>query len=150
MKQAERMAEEYLRKGDQWVKDAEKWMGDAVKVVPPDADDQRYIATSFDGADFYSFSTSTSRTKAGTLLFDAEARTPRSSTSTIAASRKDTLLQRLRQDKQLLLVDPMGAEETTQRHEEFSSWIREHWPEADSAKEQEVQMVGEIRMALGE
>lgn len=149
MKQAEKMAEEYLRKGDQWVKDAEKWMGEAVKVVPPDGADGSYIAASFDGGDLYSFSTSTSTPEK--LLFDADARTPRPSTSAaLAGSRKDTLLQRLREDKQLLLVDPMGSDETSERHEEFAKWQQEQWSTAGPLKEAEVGNVGELRMALGE
>lgn len=143
MKQAEKMAEDYLRKGDQWVKDAEKWMGDAVKVLPPDADDDtRYVATSFDGGDFYSFSTSTPKTSTPTTTHQSELR------PTAAGSRKEGLLTRLREDKELLLVDPQGESETDQRRKEFRDWVTEEWP-TSTGKEAEIGHVGAIRMALG-
>ena len=37
VKQAEKMAEDFLRKGEQWRKDAGEWVAGAVKVVPPEA-----------------------------------------------------------------------------------------------------------------
>ena len=136
MKQAEKMAEEYLRKGDQWVKDAEKWMGDAVKIVPPD--DTRFV-TSWDGSDFYSFSTSTPTSD---VVFDAG-----KASSVMAGSRKDALLRRLREDKNLLLVDPEGESETSERRAQFRQWVEQQWPQAN--KEDEVGHVGSIRMVLG-
>ena len=36
VKQAEKLAEEFLRKGEQWRKDAGEWVAGAVKVVPPE------------------------------------------------------------------------------------------------------------------
>jgi hypothetical protein len=149
MKQAEKMAEEYLRKGDKWVKDAEKWMGEAVKVVPPDSDGQTYVATSWDGGDFYSFSTSAA--SVDPVLFDAAPRTPRSTgISGAAGSRKEALLQRLREDHNLLLVDPESPEQSSDRRAEFAHWVKEQWPLlADKDKDPEVGHVGAIRMALG-
>lgn len=146
VKQAEKMAEEYLRKGDQWVKDAEKWMGDAVKVVPPEEND-RYIATSWDGGDFYAFSTSTTQK----AVVDDAGQTPRpSSSAVVAGSRKDTLLSRLREDQGLLLVDPQGPEESQERREAFAQWRKDHWSDAsESLRETEAGHVGAIRMALG-
>ena len=138
MKQAEKMAEDYLRKGDQWVKDAEKWMGDAVKVLPPDDGDTRYVATGFDGGDFYSFTTSVSTP----TTHQAETR------PTAAGSRKEGLLTRLREDKDLLLVDPEGESETDERRKEFRDWVAEVWP-TTVGKETELGNVGAIRMALG-
>lgn len=146
VKQAEKMAEEYLRKGDQWVKDAEKWMGDAVKVVPPD-EGSRFVATSWDGGDFYAFSTSSSPK----VIFDTT-ETPRPSTSAvIAGSRKATLLSRLREDQDLLLVDPQGSEESQERRQAFAHWVEKTWPQIhEQGKETEIGYVGGIRMALGE
>jgi hypothetical protein len=141
VKQAEKMAEEYLRKGDQWVKDAEKWMGDAVKLVPPE--DGQNMTTSLDG-EYYAFSTSSSPK----VLFDA---TPRASTSAVVAgSRKDTLLSRLREDQGLLLVDPQGKEESEERRQAFAQWLAERWPrDGEQGKAAEIGHVGGIRMALG-
>jgi len=135
------MAEDYLRKGDQWVKDAEKWMGDAVKLVPPE---DRTMTTSWDG-EYYAFSTSTTPK----VLFDA---TPRASSSAVVAgSRKDTLLSRLREDQDLLLVDPQGDEESEERRLAFAQWVAESWPQAgEQGKTAEIGHVGGIRMALGE
>ncbi len=149
VRQAERMAEEYLKKGDQWVKDAEKWMGDAVKVLPPEDSDTRYIATSWDGGDFYAFSTSS--TPSEKVLFDSEPRTPRPSTSAIlAGSRKDTLLSQLRQTKELLIVDPQGEDQSPQRREEYRAWLADVWPaESEGGKAREIGNVGNIRMSLG-
>jgi hypothetical protein len=141
MKQAEKMAEDYLRKGDQWVKDAEKWMGDAVKVLPPDDDDgTRYVATSFDGGDFYSFSTSTPKTSSPPGQPETR--------PTAVGSRKEGLLTRLREDKDLLLVNPEGESETEERRKEFRDWVTEVWP-TSTGKETELGNVGAIRMALG-
>ena len=143
---AEKLAEEYLKKGDQWVKDAEKWMGEAVKIVPPEDGDTRIIATSWDGADFYSFSTSP------VVPASSQAKTGRSASSTgpaplVAGSRKEALLTRLREDKDLLLVNPEGDGESPQRQADFRDWVKNKWPSA--SKEKEVALVGAIRMELG-
>lgn len=149
VRQAERMAEEYLRKGDQLIKDAEKWMGDAVKVLPPDDPNTRFVATSWDGGDLYAFTTSS--TPSDKVLFETDSRTPRPSTGAIlAGSRKDALLTQLRQNKELLIVDPEGDDETPQRRAEFRSWVRDIWPVVnESGKAREIGNVGDVRMALG-
>ncbi|WVQ93924.1 hypothetical protein IAU59_001002 [Kwoniella sp. CBS 9459] len=155
MKQAEKLAEEYLKKSEGWVKDAEKWMEDAVKVVPPD-EDQRLVSVSWDGSDWYSFSTSTpepgSATTAGDVLFDSgDAKSRRSSLPSLAlaSSRKDALLRRLREDKDALLVDPEGEKETEERKAEFRAWVKEHWEEQkQDGREEEEGNVGAVRMAL--
>lgn len=154
MKQAEKMAEEYMKKGDQWVKDAEKWVGEAVKVVPPEEQERRAAGMSWDGSDFYSFSTSApQRKKQDEVLFEAG----RSSSSdrqvsgvVLAGSRKDALLRRLREDKDLLLVDPESEEETKERRDEFRQWVEQKWGAASKdEREKEEGHVGSIRMALG-
>lgn len=146
MKQAEKLAEEYMKKGDQWVKDAEKWVGDNVKVVPPD-DDSRYISTSWDGGDFYSFSTSPN-TEEKQSTPTAQKRS--SATAPIAGSRKEALMRRLREDETLLLVDPEGENEAAERRDAFKNWVKEKYEVAHKEeKEKEMGNVGEIRMALG-
>lgn len=152
MKQAEKLAEEYMKKGDQWVKDAEKWMGEAIKVVPPEEAERRAAGMSWDGSDWYSFSTSTSEKK-DDLLSDAESKTPRSSMqmsgAALAGSRKEALLRRLREDKELLMVDPEGEGETQERKDEFRKWVEEEWPKAQKEeREKEEGNVGGVRMAL--
>ena len=148
MKQAEKLAEEYMKKGDQLVKDAEKWMGDAVKVVPPEEQERRAAGMSWDGSDFYSFSTSTPTTASG------ESNRPQRQVSGVGlglgGSRKDALLRRLREDKDLLLVDPESEEEMKERREEYRRWIQEKWEIAKKGeREQEEGNVGAVRMALG-
>ncbi|ODO06448.1 hypothetical protein L198_01680 [Cryptococcus wingfieldii CBS 7118] len=144
VKQAEKLAEEYLRKGDQWVKDAEKWMEDAVKVMPPDGEEAHGVSL---GGDYYHFSTSgapTSGTNSG-----AESRS-RSPAGIIAAgSRKDALLGQLREDKNMLLVDPEGEAETDKRKAEFREWVKEHWnDETRKAGREDEALVGAVRIEL--
>lgn len=152
MKQAEKLAEEYLRKGDQWVKDAEKWVGEAVKVVPPEGDGDGGVH--WDGSDWYSFSTSSASTSRAqqTVLFDAEAKTPRASVSSIplAGSRKDAMMRRLREDKTLLMVDPGAETEDAERQAAFRQWLANDWESAGKeGRAKEEGQVGAIRMALG-
>lgn len=118
MKQAEKLAEEYIRKGDKLVKDAEKWMEDAVKVVPPQEND-----IAWDGSDWYTFTTS-ARPATGTLFDVAkESQTAQGSQVVLPSSRKDALLRRLREDRSLLLVDPADPSETSERQQAFRDWL---------------------------
>ena len=155
MKQAEKLAEEYMRKGDRWVKDAEKWVGDAVKVVPPGGQETRHAGMSWDGSDWYSFSTSSIATSNIEKL-DARSNKEKQPLQPfvrdmpLASSRKEALLRRLREDKELLLVDPAGEEETEERKDQFRKWIANDWPNVSSiARDPEEGQVGGIRMALG-
>lgn len=149
MKQAEKLAEEYMKKGDQLVKDAEKWMGDAVKVVPPEEQEKRAAGMSWDGSDFYSFSTSTpTHTTSGET---GTTRQRQVSGVVLGGSRKDALLRRLREDEDLLLVDPESEAESKERREEYRRWIETKWETAKKdEREQEEGNIGAIRMALGE
>ncbi|KAL1407163.1 hypothetical protein Q8F55_006577 [Vanrija albida] len=166
--QAEKFAEEYLKKGGEivkdvqqkggeivkdvqtksetWVKDAEQWVEENVKLVAPPDEGQTFVSMGgWDGGDFYSFSTSSPTTET------AESRTPRASLSSaaIAGSRKEALLRRLREDKDLLMVDPAGEAETQERRDEFANWIADKWPTAQKdGREEEEGNVGAIRMAL--
>lgn len=151
MKQAEKLAEEYMKKGDQLVKDAEKWMGEAVKVVPPEEQERRSAGMSWDGSDFYSFSTSTPTQKtAGGEVETGTGRQRQVSGVVLGGSRKDALLRRLREDKDLLLVDPESEQESAERREEYRRWVEDKWEAAKKdEKEQEEGNIGGIRMALG-
>ncbi|TXT05056.1 hypothetical protein VHUM_03876 [Vanrija humicola] len=148
--QAEKMAEEYLKKGGALVKDVqtkgEQWVEENVKLVAPPDEGQTFVSMGgWDGGDFYSFSTS-SPTAA-----ESESRTPRPSLSSaaMAGSRKEALLRRLREDKELLMVDPAGDAETQERRDEFATWVADKWPAAQTAgREEEEGHVGAIRMAL--
>lgn len=154
MKQAEKLAEDYMKKGDQWVKDAEKWVGEAVKVVPPEEQERRAAGMSWDGSDWYSFSTSTPKRKDptdGTSGDIGRTSSERQVSGVVpAGSRKDALLRRLREDKDLLLVDPESEDEMKERREEFRQWIADKWESAKKdEREKEEEHVGAIRMALG-
>lgn len=156
VKQAEKMAEEYLKKGEGFlkeaervggnmVKDAEKWVEENVRVIPPQ--EGEYIPSTWDTGEWYSFST-----VAPSGPGPAEGRsTPRASLSSaaMAGSRKEALLRRLREDKDLLMVDPGSGAETKERRDEFASWIADKWDAAKRAgREVEEGHVGAIRMAL--
>lgn len=148
MKQAEKLAEEYMKKGDQWVKEAEKWVGDAVKVVPPEGGE--YLGgVTWDGSDFYHFSTSAPIAQQPAATGSSVNRRVIPS-SAVAGSRKEALLRRLREDKELLLVDPESESETKERRDDFKTWVEKHWAsEAKPSRDREEGFVGGIRMALG-
>jgi hypothetical protein len=120
-------------------------MGDAVKVVPPEEQERRVAGMSWDGSDFYAFSTSTPSSAS------QPPRTERKvSGIVLGGSRKDALLRRLREDKDLLLVDPESEEEMKERREEYRRWVEEKWETAKKdEREQEEGNVGGIRMSLG-
>lgn len=138
--QAEKLAEEYLKKGGNLVRDAEaaaeKWVAENVQVVSPDT----FIPMG--NGDLYMFSTSASAPP------PTSTDTPRASlsVSALAGSRKEALLARLREDEALLLHDPAGETETQQRRDEFALWIADKWPEVSRKEEEE--HIGAIRMAL--
>ncbi|WVQ82631.1 hypothetical protein IAT38_004763 [Cryptococcus sp. DSM 104549] len=148
MKQAEKLAEEYLRKSDQWVKGAEKWMEDAVRVVPPEGEETHVVNVGWDGGDWYSFSTSSDASQIHGSTQDVKRQRNAGFTLALAGSRKDALLRRLREDKELLLVDPEGDAETQERQEEFRQWVQVHWTVQQQASVNDEDDVGTIRMAL--
>lgn len=152
VKQAEKLAEEYLRKGDQWVKGAEKWMEEAVKVVPPEGEETHVVNIGWDGGDWYSFSTS-DNTPLHISTIDNGAPGPSAAgtqVKVLASSRKDALLKRLREDKQLLLVDPEGEGETEKRKAEFRDWVKTQWEaQKTNGRLEDEGLVGHIRMELG-
>ncbi|OCF59810.1 hypothetical protein L486_02483 [Kwoniella mangroviensis CBS 10435] len=155
--QAERLAEEYLKKSEGFLKDAEKWVEDNVKVLPPDSqrseggnDVNEHMV--WDGSDFYSFSTSSPATKTTFDNTTGATGKPKSkpiSSLALATSRKDALLRRLREDKELLMVDPQGDDESEERRKEFGDWVREHYEnQKKDLREQEEGNAGGIRMEL--
>ncbi|GMK56961.1 hypothetical protein CspeluHIS016_0308010 [Cutaneotrichosporon spelunceum] len=153
LRQAEALAEDYLKKGGEWARSAEqaaeKWVEENVKVVPPQGVGASLAMGAWDAGELYSFSTMVPDEQKAPVAEDG--RTPRASLSSaaVAGSRKEALLSRLREDKELLLPDPGGEAETQQRRDEFAAWVRDIWPTAQTAgREAEVGNVGVIRMAL--
>ncbi|WVQ64656.1 uncharacterized protein L199_002823 [Kwoniella botswanensis] len=155
--QAEKLAEEYLKKSEVFLKDAEKWVEDNVKVLPPDSqqseggnDVNEHMV--WDGSDFYSFSTSSPATKTtfdNTTGATGKPKSKSISSLALATSRKDALLRRLREDKELLMVDPQGDDESEERKKEFADWVKVHYEkQKKDLREQEEGNVGGIRMEL--
>jgi 16S rRNA C1402 N4-methylase RsmH len=104
---------------------------------------------SWDGSDFYAFSTSTptQKVEGGDSGLGRQRQV---SGVILGGSRKDALLRRLREDKDLLLFDPESAEESKERREEYRRWVEEKFETAKKdEKEQEEGNIGGIRMALG-
>ncbi|BEI82589.1 hypothetical protein CcaverHIS002_0304570 [Cutaneotrichosporon cavernicola] len=153
LRQAEALAEDYLKKGSEWARNAEqaaeKWVEENVKVVPPEGIGATLAMASWDTGELYSFSTMVPEKQE--VPTGEGGRTPRASLSSaaVAGSRKEALLRRLREDMELLLLDPGAKAETQQRRDEFAAWVRDTWPTAQTTgREAEVGNVGGIRMAL--
>lgn len=125
VKQAERLAEEYLKKSEVFLHGAQEFLKDAVKVVPPEEGSSRNLGVAWDGSDMYAFSTSVDASQSQTppASTDEGSRSARSFDFT-RASRKDALLRRLRTDRQLLLVDPAGQQESAARRDAFAEFVR--------------------------
>lgn len=154
VKQAEKLAEEYLQRGDQLRKEAEKWMSEAVKVVPPSEGGQNAPAVSWDGSDWYGIvsqapydasgsSTDTELHAEGNLIRKSPPRA-------LAGSRKDALLARLREDKELVSVDPRGPSVPAEQRKRYERWLAEKWSGKKTPLVQvETEMAGSVRMAVG-
>lgn len=127
LKQAEKLAEEYLKKSEGLLQEAGEFLKDAVKVVPPEQGEG--ISMAWDGSDMYSFSTSSSSNVANEVLFDSASFRGQGRTTSSAelhrANRKDALLRRLRSDNELFLVDPGAESESTSRRETFKAFVDE-------------------------
>lgn len=142
MTQAEKLAEEYLSKGDQLRKDAERWMSEAVKVVPPGEQAAGGEGMRWDGSDWYAIAT-TPASKAP--------KSPSQPSRPLAGSRKDALLARLREDEELVLVDPLASDVPAEQRERFERWVADKWPAvSESGIAAEGAMVGTVRMSVGE
>lgn len=129
-KQAERLAEEYLKKSEGLLHDAGEFLKEAVKVVPPEEGGASYQGMAWDGSDMYAFSTSVKSTPGDKNASTTQGgggggNSPSRSMEFTRASRKDALLKRLRTDRQLLLVDPAGENETPSRREAFQNFVKD-------------------------
>lgn len=120
VQQAEKLAEDYLRKSEGLFHNASEFLKDAVKVVPPGEGDAHGVA--WDGSDSYAFTTAgdgSDRSAYGSSYDPA-----RSSSFEVSRSqlRKEALLRRLRADKELFLVDPGAETESTSRRSAFEAF----------------------------
>lgn len=145
VKQAEKLAEEYLHKGDKLRKDAEKWIGEAVKVVPPAPGSETAPTVSWDGSDWYSIVSQ----GAGPVETQGTGQGSGGPARTLAGSRKDALLARLREDKDLVLVDPLSPDTPPAQRERFERWLAKSWPAPKETMAAEGGMAGSVRMAVG-
>ena len=107
---AEKLAEEYLKKSEDVLKDAGRYLQEAVKVVPPTDGGG---GVSWDGSDVWTLPSPASKL-GGSMIFsqtDAQvAALTGLSTKSVRAKRKDALLRQLRSDRAVLEVDPAAGE----------------------------------------
>lgn len=124
LKQAERLAEEYLKKSEGLMSEAGEWVKEAVKIVPPQEGEER-PGVVWDGTDMYAFSTSSTPPKADNDRSAASQMYGSASVSPAdrAAMRKQALLRRLRSDKDLLLVNPASEAESEERRVAFAEYV---------------------------
>lgn len=145
VKQAEKLAEGYLQRGDELRKNAERWMSEAVKVVPPEEQEAGSSGMSWDGSDWYAIVTQPSKSHA--IPHPKQSASNRA----LAGSRKDALLARLREDKKLVLVDPASPDVPPEQRQRFEKWLADKWPvQKENMVSTEGPMVGAVRMAVGE
>ncbi|GHJ88638.1 hypothetical protein NliqN6_5040 [Naganishia liquefaciens] len=117
IQQAEKLAEEYLRKSEDLLHNAGEFLKDAVKVVPPESDGHGVV---WDGSDTYAFSTADDWKNPSRLSSD----NARATSFEVSRSqlRKEALLRRLRGDKELFLVDPGAETESSSRRSAFAAF----------------------------
>jgi hypothetical protein len=151
--QAEKLAEEYLKKGEGYLKEvervAEKWVEENVRVVAPEGGD--FVPSSgWETGEWYAFSTvSPGPSEPATPAAGPAGAGAKHSSAALAGSRKEALLRRLREDKDLLMVDPASEAETKERRDEFAAWVADKWPtSSQDGRAAEEGNVGTIRMAL--
>lgn len=108
---AEKMAEDYLKKSEGVLKEAGRYLQEAVKVVPPTEGGGGGV--SWDGSDVWTLPSPASKL-GGSMIFsqtDAQvAALTGLSTKSVRAKRKDALLRQLRSDRAVLEVDPAAGE----------------------------------------
>lgn len=111
MQQAEKLAEQYMQKGEVLFKEAGEFLKDAVKVVPPEeAGDSGVV---WDGTDVWTMSTiagsKKGKEKESEILFDSPA----------IGRRADALLRKLRSDPERLKADPASENAS----EAWATWL---------------------------
>jgi hypothetical protein len=115
LKQAEKLAEAYLKRGEGLLEEASSFLKDAVKVVPPGEESGSYTY-SWDGTDIYATGDS----------YDQPLQ-PGQTEISRSQLRLNALLRRLRTDMELLLQDPSAETETTARQEAFARFKKEQF-----------------------
>ncbi|GAA5908276.1 hypothetical protein JCM8208_000363 [Rhodotorula glutinis] len=132
--EGQKVAEDYLHKGEHWFQDfsheVSKLASDALKVVPPDAASARDAAA---GGDHSDSSRRTSMDKSGAAS---------------AMSRRELILYKLRTDTALLLADPAASADSRDSFAAFVAARGAHDDEASQAQVgRELEMGGEALQA---
>lgn len=117
-------AEEYVQKSEELLREAGEFLKDAVKVVPPESQDE-VVGVMWDGSDVWMLP--------ALATSGASERTPGAGTSgaehssmegtRAVATRAEELLRRLRHDDTVIRADPEG-EETVKAL--FDEWVSNH------------------------
>jgi hypothetical protein len=121
---AEKLAEEYLKKSEGLFREAGTFLQDAVKIIPPD---ESQGGVSWDGSDVWTLPARSNKLGSSNIVFDQSdaqvaARTGLSASS-VRAQRKDALLKQLRSDRSLLMVDPAGEDAEEDVREAWKKWL---------------------------
>ena len=114
-------AEEYVHKSEELLREAGEFLKDAVKVVPPESQDES-VGVVWDGSDVWMLP--------AVAASAASERTPGASTehgslegTRAVATRAEELLRRLRHDDTVIKADPEG-EETVKAL--YGGWVSSH------------------------
>jgi len=132
---AEKLAEEYLKKSEGVLKEAGRYLQEAVKVVPPidggETGSGPAGGVSWDGSDVWTLPSPASKLGGSVIFSQTDAQVAALtglSTKSVRAKRKDALLKQLRSDRAVVEVDP-GKEDGEGVDEEVKSlwkkWVKE-------------------------
>lgn len=169
---AERLAEEYLRKSEGVLTNAGQFLSDAIKIVPPtSADGEAESGVSWDASDAWAVPLAGSdlNARGGRLQFaqsDAQvARQTGKSLATVRQTRHLASLDALRSNRSLLLTDPAAAEgidaDVREAWGRFSArfgeeggiegekWTEKTWAELGPTKDKGVEELKALRDELG-
>lgn len=147
IQQAEKLAEDYLRKSEGLLHNAGEFLKDAVKVVPPEEGDVHGVV--WDGSDSYAFTTAGDRNESGYRnSYDGA----RSTSFEVSRSqmRKEGLLRRLRADKELFLVDPGAATESASRRSAFEDFCKSEIEEKGGVESAAFQAMIQAELGQGD
>ncbi|CDZ96523.1 Uncharacterized conserved protein, contains BSD domain [Phaffia rhodozyma] len=122
---AEKLAEDYLKKSENLLQDAGKFFQEAVKIVPPTNDGQAGV--SWDGSDMWTIATyDGGHTPVYSQTDDQVSKLTGKSIADVRARRQEALLKALRSNKDLLQIDPAGSEETGKDiREAWLAWLKD-------------------------
>lgn len=127
---AEKMAEEYLKKSEGILLNAGQFFQDAIKIVPPTSDESDLAGVAWDGSDAWTIPTDTSNlnSSGGRLSYkqtDAQvSKLTGQSITSVRQTRHAASLHALRSNRDLLLVDLDSAEGGKVDEDVRASWSK--------------------------